>query len=95
MFEYQAFDLAHFMRWQAEVTCQQHLSQPELAGAVSASHMNVGRFTAFVGVEVEPVRANAEDGRGEPGRFLSSSIDFAAFFQDLTVNQTKVRFLAT
>jgi hypothetical protein len=47
---------------QPAISCQQHWRQPKLTFSVATFNMDVGWFVLFIGVEVEPVGAYAEDG---------------------------------
>ena len=72
----QFFNLSQFMGWQSVVTSQNYWRQPELTLAITRSNMNVRRFISLVGIEMEPISADAKN-RGHSVCLLGAAVAVA------------------
>ena len=76
VFEDKLFDFVELMRFDASVFCESYRLEPIFALVSFEADMNVGRFIAFIRVEMKSIRTYSQDGwhgRFEDGWRRSSS----------------------
>jgi hypothetical protein len=60
---HEALDFAQFMGSDASAPSQAHAIEPEFTLAIGSPNMNVRRLTAFIGIKMKSVCADAQNRR--------------------------------